>query len=99
MFAYESLILLQLPLHLLVLMLKGKNTGPSLLTLTIFGLTFHSWLFIEIQLNEFTLVKLDKTVNPAKSTFLKIKTFYYTILFFFIKYLWMPTISSTSVTW
>ena len=35
-FTYESLILLQLPLSLLVLMLKGKNTGPVLLTLTIY---------------------------------------------------------------
>ena len=41
-FAYGSLVLLQLPPHLLVLILKGKNTGLSLLTLTIFGLTLHS---------------------------------------------------------
>ena len=40
-FAYGLLILLQLPLHLLVLILKGENTGPSLLTSTISGLTLH----------------------------------------------------------
>ena len=39
-FAYGSLILLQLPQHLLVLILKGKNTGSSLLTLRVGGLTF-----------------------------------------------------------
>ena len=40
-FAYGSVILLQLPLHLLVLILKGKNTGSSQLTLTICGLSLH----------------------------------------------------------
>ena len=40
-FAYGSWILLQVPLHLLVLILKGKNTGPSV-TLTISDLTLHS---------------------------------------------------------
>ena len=69
-FAYGSVILLQLPLHLLVLILKGKNTGSSQLTLTICGLSLHLWLFIEIQLIEFTLVKLGQIVNPAKNTFL-----------------------------
>ena len=59
-FAYGSLTLLQLPLHLLVLILKGKNTGPSQLTLTMCGLSLHFRLFIEIKLNEFTLVKLVK---------------------------------------
>ena len=41
-FAYRLLILLQLTLHLLVLLLKGKNTVSSLLALTVSGLTFHS---------------------------------------------------------
>ena len=41
MFAYGSLILLQLPLHLLVLIIKGQERGSSLLTLTISGLTLH----------------------------------------------------------
>ena len=50
-FACGLLILLKLPLHLFVLILKGentgsilkgKNTGASLLTLTICGLTLHS---------------------------------------------------------
>ena len=57
-FAYETLILLQLPLHLLALILKGKKTGSSLLTLTISGLTLHSLLFIEIHFNEFTVDKV-----------------------------------------
>ena len=43
-----------------------KNTGSSLLTLIICGRTLHSWLFIEIKLDEFTLVKVDKNVNPVK---------------------------------
>ena len=67
-FAYGLLILLQLPLHLLVLILKGKNTGSPPLRLTICYLTLHSWLFIEIQLNKFMLVKVDKNVNPVKNT-------------------------------
>ena len=65
-FAYRSLILLQLPLQLLVLILKGKNTSLSTLRLIICGLTLHSLLFIEIQLNEFTLVKVDKDANHVK---------------------------------
>ena len=54
-FAFGLLILLQLPL---------------LLRLTICGFTLHYWLFIEIQLNEFTPVKVDKIVNPVNNTFL-----------------------------
>ena len=50
-----------------------KKTGSSPLTLTIFGLVLHSRLFIEIQLNEFMLVKLDKIINPTKNTFFFIK--------------------------
>ena len=68
-FAYRLLILLQLPLHLLVLILKGKNTGSSLLTLTNCGLTLHSSLFIEIQLNQFMLVKVGKNTNLVKKHF------------------------------
>ena len=68
-FAYGLLILLQLPLHLLVLILKGKNTGSFPLTLTICGLTLHFRLFIEMQLNKFTLVKVDKNANPVKKHF------------------------------
>ena len=42
-FAYGSLILLQLPLHLLVLTLeRKKNRGSSLLTLKICDLALHS---------------------------------------------------------
>ena len=61
-----------------VLILKGKRIDSSLLTLTICGLTLHSWLFIEIELNgiafsgatlnKFTLVEVDKNVNPVKKT-------------------------------
>ena len=40
-FGYGSLILLQILLHLLILILKGKNTGSSLLTLTICGVTLQ----------------------------------------------------------
>ena len=58
-FAYGSLILLQILLHLLILILKGINTRSLLLTLTIYGLTLHSRLFIEMQINEFTLGKLQ----------------------------------------
>ena len=47
-----------------------EKTGSSPLTLTTCGLVLHSRLFIEIQLNEFMLVKLDKIVIPAKKTFL-----------------------------
>ena len=68
MFAYGSLILLQLPLHLLVLTLKRQNTGSLLLTLTIRGLTLHSLLVIEIQLNAAALNKftLHKIINLVK---------------------------------
>ena len=45
---------------------SALNIDSSLMTLTIFGLTLHSWLFIEIQINEFTLVKVDKNANPIK---------------------------------
>ena len=67
--ACELLILLQLPLHFFVLLLKEKEIDPSLLTLTICDLTFYPWLFIEIQLNEFMPAKVDKNANPVKKTF------------------------------
>ena len=65
-FTYGLLILLQLPSHLLASILKGKNTVSSLLTLTICGLTLHSYLFSEIQIKIFTLFKVDKKGNPVK---------------------------------
>ena len=40
-FPYGSLILLPLQLHLIVLILKGKNTGSSLITLVISGLALR----------------------------------------------------------
>ena len=45
--AYGLLILLQLPLHLFFLILKGQNIKVLLLllTLTISGLALHSWFF------------------------------------------------------
>ena len=70
-FAYGLLILLQLPLHLLILILKGENTGLSLLTLTISGLALNFLLFIEIQLRKVALsgFKCDTTVNPVGNIF------------------------------
>ena len=97
-FAYGLLILLQLPLHLPVLILNGKNIGLLLLTLTIYGLVLHSWLIIEIHSNELTFVRFDRIVNPIKITFLTHPNiFIYTMSLFFIKYLWMPLISSTVI--
>ena len=75
-FACGLLILLQLPLHLLVFILKWKNTGPSLLTLTICGLTLHSWLFSEIQINKFRLAKVDKKNSEIFNSFLQAEVFY-----------------------
>ena len=82
-FAHGLLILLQLPLHLFVLILRRRNTGSSPLTLTIYNLTLHFWLFVEIQLNEFMLVKVDKNINPLKKHFLINPSIllYYVILF------------------
>ena len=69
-FAYGLLIFLQLPLHLLVVILKGKNTVSSLLTLGICGLTLHSWLLIEIHFSgALNGITLDKIVNLVKNTF------------------------------
>ena len=61
-FAYGSLILLQLPLYLLVLTLKGWNTGLLLLTLIISDLPLHVWLFIEIQLSGIAFEEVVLTV-------------------------------------
>ena len=58
-FASGSWILLQLPLHLLDLILKRKSTGSSLLTLTIFRLPLHYWLFIKTHFNRFKFDKLQ----------------------------------------
>ena len=38
--------------------------GSLLLTLIISGLTFHAWLFIEMQLNWVVLAKPDKNNDP-----------------------------------
>ena len=81
-FAYESLILLQVALHLLLLMLKGKNTGSSLLPLTICGFTLHYWLFNEIHFNGFTLYKVDENANPVKNSFLMSCNILYYVLRF-----------------
>ena len=75
-----------------------KNIRLLLLTLITCGLVLHSWLFIEIQLNELAFVKLDKIVNSMKNTFLtNLNISIYTMLFFSSNNLWMSTISSTSV--
>ena len=88
----------QLPLHLLVLILKGKNTSSSPLTLKICGLILHSWLFTERQLYIFMLVKVDKNVNLANKHLLINPSILLYISFFFIKLLWMSKISSTVTT-
>ena len=82
-FAYGLLILLQLPLHLFVLILKGKKRDSLLLTLTICGLTLHSLLFLEMQRNQYTQVKVNKNANPVKKHFLTNPSIllYYIILF------------------
>ena len=41
-FAYESLMLLQLPIHAHILKLKGLNEGSLLLIFIVSGLTLHS---------------------------------------------------------
>ena len=69
---------------------KWKNTGSCPLTLTTCGLVLHSLLLIELQLNEFTLAKLEKIVNPTKNANILLH-----YIIFFIKYLWMWRISST----
>ena len=38
--------------------------GFLLLTLVIYGLTLHSWFFIEIQFNGVVITKLDKNKDP-----------------------------------
>ena len=71
-------------MHLPVLTLKAQNTGSSLLRLTVCGLTLHYWLFIEIQLNEFKPVKVNKNANPVKKHLLinpNIFISYYSFLF------------------
>ena len=94
--AYGSLILLQLPIHFFILILKGQNIGLILLLLIIYGLTLDSWFFIEIHFN--TFVKFNKTVNTKTKTFLtKLNILIYTILFFFIKYLWIFSISEVVI--
>ena len=70
--------------------------GLLLLILIISGLVLLSWFFIETQFNDVIFVKFYKIVNNKKNTFLK-NSFIYTMLFYFIKYLWMSLISSISV--
>ena len=81
--------------------------GLLLLTLIISRLALHSWLLIEIYFNvvvfngiafnELTFVTCYRIVNPIKNIFLtNLNIFIYTVIFF-IKYLWMSLISSTSV--
>ena len=58
-----------------------KETGSTPLTLITCGLVLHSLLFIEMQLNKFTLAKI---VNPTKNTFLTNPSIllHYVIIFF-----------------
>ena len=81
-------MLLQLPLHLLVSILNVKKYQIITININNFQSYFTLLTFIEIQLNELALVKLDKIANPMKNTFLtNLNIFIYTMLFFFIKYL------------
>ena len=57
-FAYGLLILLQLPLHLLILILKGKK-HRLIPKITIGAPTLHSRLFTQMHFNELTLGKLQ----------------------------------------
>ena len=70
---------------------KGKKVDYLLVILTICGLILHSLLFIEIQLNKFTLVKVVKNANPVKKHFLVNPNILYCLLFshtiLIIKYL------------
>ena len=70
--------MLQLPLYLLVLILKGKNTGSSPLRLTICALVLHFWLLIETQFSEFTPVKNAKLVK--KHRLISVNILFYTVL-------------------
>ena len=94
-FAYELLMLLQLPLYLLILILKGYNIGLLLLISAILGLNLHSRFFNEIQLNGVAHTKLDKHkdasyvkyfVNQYKHFYMLLCIYIYgIILSFFIK--------------
>ena len=72
--------------------------GLLLLTLTISGLVLHSWLFIEIQLNEFILGKLLLKNIIAKINVSFTNLNIYTLLCFFVKYLWTFNILSTEIS-
>ena len=65
---------------------RNTNTGQK--TLSFIGPS--PWLFTKMQVNgitfnAFTLIKVDKNVNPVKKHFLINQAFYYTLSFFFIK--------------
>ena len=72
--------------------------GLLLLTLTICGLVLHSWLIIETQLNEFILGKLllKSIIAKVNVSFTNLKV--YTMLCFFVKYLWMFNMLSTEIS-
>ena len=83
--SYGLLIFLQLLLHFLVLILKGKNTCLFLLKLTTCGISLHFWLFIGIQLsevalNKFMVVKVNENANPVKKAILINQTKHFIIL-------------------
>ena len=65
-FACGLLILLQLPLNLLVIILKGKKIDSLLFMLTTCGLILHSWLFND---NANPVKKMLKNANSVKNTF------------------------------
>ena len=70
------------------LILKGKETGSSLLTLTISGIILNSWMFNEAHFNGFIFDKLQlkNIIAEINTCFLNQTNLYY-IIFFFIKHL------------
>ena len=81
-FAYGSLILLQLPLHLFTLILKGYNEGSLLFISIIFVLILHSLLLIEANFKEFTFNGLQLKKIVVKNSFLiNPNILYYAIIF------------------
>ena len=64
-FAYGSLILLRATTTFTCFHNKRIKYGLiAILTLIIFGLTLHAWLFIEMQLKGVVLTKLNKNNDP-----------------------------------
>ena len=76
-FGYGSLIL-----HLLVLILKGKNTSSLLIIFIFSDLTLHSWLFIETHLSGVAPRIIPLNNDIAATLFKEIQTFLYHVILF-----------------